>query len=123
MLEHGDVEGVLAAEIMIDHPRVDAGFPADCQDPRPAIALLGKFGDRDAQDALARPLRRWCYLLQHRANIRLRLEPYIATYSRIVFHHKRRPSEGSCATPSVERSGSPAFAAASRRPSIRFDGW
>src|SRR5882757_6630838 len=120
MLEHGDIEAVLAAEIMIDHPRVDAGFAADRQYPRPAIALLGKLGDRDAQDALARPLRRWCCLLQHRANVRLRLELHIATYSRIVFHYKHRPPEGPPAC--LACLSAPAVRPASPQSPIGFDG-
>ena len=96
MFEDRDVEAVLAAEIMIDHPRVGAGLPADRQHPRAAIALLRKFGDRGPQDALARPLGRWCHFLQHRANVRLlpelRTQPILESFFTTSATFRKKPA-------------------------------
>src|SRR4051794_4523470 len=56
-LERREIEALLAAEVVVDQPQVRARVLADALHPAAAIALLGKFEDRRAQDALARRQR------------------------------------------------------------------
>src|ERR1700730_6921514 len=50
LLEHGEVEPLLAAEIIVDHALAGARALGDGVDPRAAIALLGEFPRCDIDD-------------------------------------------------------------------------
>ncbi len=52
--QRGEVEVVLAAEIMVDHADIDVGRHRDAVDAAAAIAVLGELGHRHIEDALAR---------------------------------------------------------------------
>src|SRR6185437_13961514 len=49
-LEHGEVQPLLAAEIVVEHALVDAGSLGDAVDPRPVIAALRELGHGRGED-------------------------------------------------------------------------
>ena len=70
--QHGEVERVLVAEIMIDQLLVDAGPRGDLVDPRAGKAACGEFAPRRGQQFLPRrrriaPLRLFavCSVFRH----------------------------------------------------------
>src|SRR5581483_10909947 len=54
-LQHGDVELLLAAEVVVDHALGGARASGDVVDPRTGIAALRELGGRDLEDVCARP--------------------------------------------------------------------
>ena len=55
-LEDGDVEPLLAAEVVIDHPLGGARLVGDLVDPRTGVALVGELAGRHGEDVGAGPL-------------------------------------------------------------------
>ncbi len=52
-LKNGEIQTVLVAEVVIDHPLVGAGFLGDRVDARAGIAFLGELGDGGGEDRRA----------------------------------------------------------------------
>ncbi|MOA01776.1 hypothetical protein D3C78_1211980 [compost metagenome] len=57
LLQHGQVELLLAGEVVVDHPLGDVGALGDGIHPRAAQAVLGELGDGGEEDVLAGLLR------------------------------------------------------------------
>ena len=85
-LERGDVELLLAAEVVVDHPHVAAGAARDLVDARADVAVAAEFGGARAQHAIA---RRGRIALARRVAVRLwstgKLSRHLAALARHGF--------------------------------------